>query len=141
MSVRERWKAVPGFPYYEVSTIGRVRVKDRPRLTQWGNYAIRKGQLIHIARGKEVFLWKDGKAICKSVAWLVLTTFKRKGKRGEWALHKNDIAQDNRLENVYWGTPKENTEDAFRNRKRTRNHLRYIYFVGKAMEKQDVRCK
>lgn len=47
---------------------------------------------------------------------LVLEAFV--GPRPEWAhvCHRNDVGSDNRLENLYYGTPEENLKDRARNR-------------------------
>jgi hypothetical protein len=39
-------------------------------------------------------------------------------------LHRNDVRTDNRLENLYYGTPSENMLDSLRNGRRTRSSRR-----------------
>ena len=43
---------------------------------------------------------------------LVAAAWHGEPSEGYWALHRNDNPLDNRPENLYWGTPKENTRDA-----------------------------
>lgn len=46
---------------------------------------------------------------------LILTTFKGSRPQGMQGCHKNDIKWDNRISNLYWGTPKQNDEDRIKN--------------------------
>lgn len=45
---------------------------------------------------------------------LVLTAFSGPRPKGAFGLHKNGNPCDNRIENLYWGTPKQNGSDAVR---------------------------
>lgn len=47
-------------------------------------------------------------------AWVMLA-FVGPRPEGAWVLHENDIKNDNRLENLRYGTPSENMADQFRN--------------------------
>lgn len=55
---------------------------------------------------------------------LVLETFVGPCPKGLQCCHRNDDKQDDRLENLYWGTPYENKLDARRNREQNKrpNH-------------------
>lgn len=64
----------------------------------------------------------NGKLIQRQVSHLVLLTFVGPRPHGLMALHKNDDQFDNRPENLYWGTKKENGADCSRNG-RVRNQL------------------
>lgn len=99
----ERWLPVAGYEgLYEVSDHGRVR----------GN---RVGVLRpDINRYADVRLSKDGKKRKKGVHVLMLEAFVGPGN-GLWALHRNDKKTDNRLDNLYWGTPQQNSDDRMRN--------------------------
>jgi len=58
---------------------------------------------------------------CRSrikVAVLVLETFVGPRPRGMWALHHDDDEWNNAVDNLYWGTPKQNVADAVRNGRR-----------------------
>jgi transposase len=48
---------------------------------------------------------------------LILTVFVGPQPPGLEACHRNDCRFDNRLDNLYWGTRKQNAEDALRNGK------------------------
>jgi hypothetical protein len=107
--MKEKWKTIPGFPDYKVSTLGRV----------WSVRRIRKGSnrfiggcfLAPNSQGRVTLYGK------KSItpARLMLMTFVRLPRRGECALHKDDVQSNNVLSNLYWGTKKANYYDALRN--------------------------
>lgn len=61
-----------------------------------------------------VGLYRDGKMKKTPVHRLVLKTFTGKEPRGLLACHINGIPTDNRIENLYWGTPKQNSADMVR---------------------------
>lgn len=63
---------------------------------------------------RSVALWKDKKQKTFWVHKLVLMAFDRDRLPGEVCLHENDNPADNRLSNIKWGTPKENTEQMIR---------------------------
>ena len=93
MSVHER---------YEVSSLGRVRNTKTGRILKPQN----RSKYLAVALGKALGHQSIHVLVC--VAW--------HGPRpeGMLALHRNDMKTDNRPENLYWGTPKQNTADALR---------------------------
>lgn len=99
-------KKIPGFSNYYISKEGKVWSNKRKRyLATWKSTT---GYF-------EVGLCQNGKLenICISV--LLLTTFVRLPKAGEVARHLNDIPIDDDLDNLAWGTHKENSQDMCRN--------------------------
>jgi hypothetical protein len=105
MSSSERWKAVPGFPYYEVSTIGRVR-------------RISSGRILTVTKNTGqvcLGLGEANKRLTISPANLMLRAFKRAPKKGEIARHLDDDRNNNKLSNLAWGTHDDNMKDAIRN--------------------------
>lgn len=62
-------------------------------------------------------MWVGGKGRTKDVHDLVLTAFVGPRPAGSLGLHWNDIPTDNRLENLRWGTKRDNSLDALRNGK------------------------
>ncbi|MDY7102138.1 MAG: hypothetical protein S0880_13205 [Actinomycetota bacterium] len=56
-----------------------------------------------------------GIRVTRSLAALVLTVFDRPRRPGEFALHANDDASDDRLANLRWGTPADNGLDRANN--------------------------
>lgn len=104
---RERWGQVEGFSNYYVSSWGRVRgnrgkilkIKSREKL--WS--------------GAEVELIGDnGKRKGWGIGALVLSIFKEVRPLGKECCHKDGNPCNNFLDNLYWGTSKENSADAKR---------------------------
>lgn len=109
----ESWRAVPGFPAYQVSDHGRVRtLNDRPG-SRAGDGIMSPG---HLPRGHlRVALRRDGKRCDRQVHALVLLAFVGPCPEGMEALHKDDDPSNNALTNLRWGTHTENMADARRN--------------------------
>lgn len=119
----ERWLPVVGFEgLYEVSSRGRVRSLDRARTihTRWGGTTIRRDQGKLLAPGLRtggyltVTLYRDGVGRTQDVHILVAKAFHGPCP-GKYALHRNDIPTENHEENLYWGTPKQNSQDCIAN--------------------------
>lgn len=123
MSSDEKWLPVSGYPAYEVSDHGRVRSLDRIGLSRWGTPRTFKGKVLAqvLAGGEDgryraCTIYRDGKAKQVTVHTLVLETFV--GPRpapGMHGCHRDDDRDNNRLTNLYWGTPSENAKDAVGN--------------------------
>lgn len=114
----EEWQVISDFERYEISNFGRVRNREKGHFIQpWKtNRTPRPG------RPKKhylaVSLFRSGGKKCgykQKLHRLLLTTFVREPKEGEIACHRNDNSFDNRLENLYWGTPKQNTHEMIKN--------------------------
>lgn len=117
MKKRERWRAVVGFPGYKVSDKGRVR-------SYW------KRGVRPLALVQRFELLKDSKATptghrhvvlyheqCRNdfkVHHLVLRAFGRKQRPGEQCRHLDGNPRNNQLDNLCWGTAKENVADSIR---------------------------
>lgn len=117
----ERWLPVVGYVgMYEVSNLGRVR--SIPRVDTNGRS--RKGRVLlqHIV-GEDypgVSLSRGGKVKKVYVHTLMLEAFVGPRPPGAAGLHWNDVPNDNRLENLRWGTYGENYADAVRNGRQMR---------------------
>jgi hypothetical protein len=114
----EEWRPIAGYGgLYEVSSFGRVRSFKRgpfsPNAQRVGGAIIRKvtqdptTKYLHLplsrpGDGKRWFL----------VHVLVLEAFAGPRPDGCVARHKNRVRTDNRSENLQWGTPTENAQDA-----------------------------
>jgi len=101
----EIWKDIPGYEgLYEISNFGRVKSK----LIRYVNHRILKP---HIYVGyQKVGLSKNKVRITKRVSRLVLQSFIGDPPNGFEASHLNGIRNDDRLENLVWESPKENTK-------------------------------
>lgn len=124
MTSDEVWLAVPGYPGYEVSDQGRVRSLDREGLSRWGTPRVLKGQVLTQVlvggvaghRYRACTLYRDGKPKQTTVHILVLETFVGpRPKKGMHGCHRDDDPDNNRLRNLYWGTPTQNSRDAVNN--------------------------
>ena len=121
----EEWRSVVGYEGYEVSSCGRIR-------SYWKQGA--KGRRVLEAIPHFLFPGKNPQGYVKvgltyaykkarlvSVHILVLEAFvgKRPNLLGQVETrHLNDVKDDNRIENLVWGTSKENQSDALRNGRR-----------------------
>ena len=100
----EEWRTCVGWNDYQVSDLGRVRRYDGAILKGWDNEGYRYVDLTMGLRKAKV-----------NVAGLVLKAFRYPRPPGKQARHLNDIKDDNRLENLRWGTGVQNYADAVRN--------------------------
>jgi len=103
----EEWRPVKGFEGYFVSNLGRI--KSSPRRTH-------RKEIILKASGKRylhVSLYRNGVAINCDVYLVVLKAFLEKDDpERDWGNHKDGNKKNNRLENLEWSTPSENTNHA-----------------------------
>lgn len=117
----ERWKPIPDWvDYYEASDYGRVRSLARGCWSEGRGYwrvpACVLQQLRHQARSMArvyfvVNLYQEGEVKKERVHRLVLFAFVGPCPSGYEAMHRNGDSQDNRLENLVWGTSVGNTRD------------------------------
>ena len=130
----EIWKPIEGYTGYEVSNFGNVRsfkrtstgelMKQHTRENKRG----RKYKYVTLCGGKRGLQKKH------PVHLLVLTHFVGPRPEGCVGRHKDDDVNNNRLDNLCWGTHKENARDAINNgvaacismRKLTDEQVRYI---------------
>lgn len=90
------WRAVPSWPGVEVSDAGDVRSPRGPMRAFPGH----GGHLRTYWRGRNAYVHR-----------LVLEAFRGPCPANEEARHLNDVPTDNRLENLAWGTRRENLLD------------------------------
>lgn len=116
MIVDEIWKPIPetcGF--YEASNLGVVRSMDRNiKCSNWYSswLAKYKGRILKPYEQKKylyVNVKLDGTLQRTGVHRLVLLAFIGPPRDGDWAAHLNGNSLDNRIENLIWATPKENS--------------------------------
>lgn len=101
--------------FYEVSSLGRVRSKDRHVRTKGNTIGLRKGKLLSVcthANGyKVVGLRVNGRQKQRIVSRLVAFSFHGDPNPGDEACHNNGDRGDNRVENIRWDTKKGNAAD------------------------------
>lgn len=107
--IAEQWQGIPGFPNYSVSTMGRIRSRQRP---------CSKGGLLkpylHPSTGYlHLHLYRDGVSHTQSVHFLVALTFLGPRPFRMDINHKDGNKQNNRLSNLEYVTSRENQRHAF----------------------------
>lgn len=96
-----KWVALPGFDNYLISSDGQI----------CGPRGIRKRQY-KSAGYPFIILWKNNKRINLNVHRLVCEAFNGPPPfEGAQALHKDGIKDNCTKDNMYWGTPKQNSQD------------------------------
>lgn len=95
------WRQCPNFPSYEVSDSGLVRRISTGRVLAFN---IKKGNHPY----HRVKLSENGRASLVFVHRLVLEAFVEPCPEGMQTLHSDDDPSNNRLDNLSWGTAKEN---------------------------------
>lgn len=106
---RERWRQVPGWEDYEISTYGRVR--------SWKTRTCAKpGAILAWLKGPrgypQVNLHKDGKRASTPVHQLVAMAYLGPYPEGQEVRHLDGNPGNPNLSNLRYGTPSENYEDA-----------------------------
>lgn len=112
-------KPIPGFPNYAITKDGRI----------WSNRRQgSRGQWLHPQAKKEyghlrILLRKNGKYLLRQVHRLVLETFIGPCPAGKECRHLDGNPKNNNLDNLCWGTHKENFQDMIRHGTDTIRHL------------------
>lgn len=132
---------------YKVSDTGRVKSVSRWVVcSRKGTKRFIKGRILKQVVGSHgylvVNLRKKGTGKVHCVHRLVLEAFMGSCPVGKQGLHKDDNRKNNKLSNLYWGTPKQNMRDAKRNGKRENaylNHPKCENNHNAKLTKKDVR--
>lgn len=106
--IKEQIKLIEDSFCYYVSCNGNVYKKDK-------HCKFLKKKLNYHKNGYvyTMYINKSGKIITRRVHRLVATAFIENQNNYTIVGHKNNIKTDNRVENLYWTTPSENTKKAF----------------------------
>jgi hypothetical protein len=118
----EQWRAIPEWEgLYDVSDHGRVKSLARviQQTSRWGKPMTRRWpetilRPVRIGSGgyQAVSLWIARTQVVARISRLVLLTFVGPPPGPEYeAAHSNGDRDDNRLTNLRWATPKENSAD------------------------------
>lgn len=118
-STAEEWRPVPGFAHYKVSSAGRVRSLDRmvrgkPRNDGAHSYRLTRGRVLkpNIVQGYAQYsLSASSVPRYRKGHHLVLMAFVGPRPEGQECRHLNGVRDDNRVENLRWGTKAENMAD------------------------------
>lgn len=112
LTTTEIWVPTPGIPGYEVSNLGRVRGIDRTVHFRDGRVYRYRGQILRPAINPvSGYPHVAPKGISRNIHRLVLEAFVGPCPPGMLCRHLNGNPADNRLENLRWGTPSENSYD------------------------------
>lgn len=103
--MKEQWKEIPFYENYLISSFGRIKTKHGNFLKLMGNTKRNPYFTVEL-KGKKVLVHR-----------LMLMAFIGMPNEGQIVCHRNDIKTDNRLNNLYWGSHKENKQDGIRNGK------------------------
>lgn len=105
------WKSVPEFPGYEASTDGDIRSycksTDSPKLLTQTPVG-REGHL-------RVFLYRDKIRFPLLVHRVIAKTFIPNPNKYPVVRHKDDNPTNNRVDNLAWGTQRDNMHDCMNN--------------------------
>jgi len=113
----EVWKPVPGHNFYEASNLGRVRSIDRevPH-NRYDDKTMRlRGKILkqhESPRGHKLVGLADKKKIL--VHRIILETFVGPCPEGQECRHLDGNPSNNRVDNLVWGSRRENCEDRIR---------------------------
>jgi hypothetical protein len=119
MKLAERWRVIPSFPEYVVSTKGRVKraVDSQPGVS---GYILKKGferKPVRSSRGYEsvgLTISTNNQKTCM-IHNLVLEAFVGPRPPGYECNHKDGNKTNNHLSNLEWVTHSENARHAYRN--------------------------
>ncbi len=149
-------KDIPLFPGYGISKDGRVWSKPRKNIR--GRKLRGRWLKMHIDGPGRYFvgLWRSGKRYNKRIHRLVLEAFVGPCPGGMECRHLDGNQLDNRLNNLRWGTHKENMKDRDNHGTSNKGHqhgksklsdynvrmIIYLYFTGlyKQYEIADLYC-
>ena len=109
--MNEGWKPIPDLPGYLASTLGRIMSIRRS-----------KPHIMSLCKKRNKghdYLWVNvcgpGGKRSEKVHRLVLEAFYGRRPPNKYGRHLNDVKDDNRIENLEWGTMSENQCDKIRN--------------------------
>ena len=126
------WKTISGYEgYYEVSDKGVVRAITRDVPYKNGKMHSLKGRVIKPSKDKDgyllVHLYKNGKTTTFKVHRLVAQEFIPNPEKFPDVNHRNEVKDDNRVENLEWCTREYNVNYGDRNKKAGEILTKFLY--------------
>lgn len=104
MPAQEQWKAIPGFPDYQVSSLGRVVSHRRGQAYEMkGGYNERGYRMVNVRS-------QDGRIFCRTVHRLMALAFLGEPPAGMEVRHL-DGTKRNDLDNIEYATKSVNMQD------------------------------
>lgn len=114
------YRDIPGFKDYRIGTDGSVWSKRKMNFSAFSEYQPWKRIKVAMSRGKNAKqgyphfnIYREGKRHTGHVHVLVLLTFRGPKPDGHIARHLDGDPTNNHLDNLAWGTPKENSDDKY----------------------------
>lgn len=121
--MKEVWRQIPGFPYYDVSNLGNVRSWKIRNGTQGVAKHPHPMKPVKVT-GKKYYhvclVDSTGTKIFRKVHHLVLTAFVCPRPEGCEGCHNDDDQSNNALYNLRWDTPESNVKDKIANGKQAK---------------------
>lgn len=113
---REIWKDIPNYEgYYQISSLGRVRSLNRV-VSSYPRRVVKKSRLLHPNENKDghfrVCLTKNKIRNYFFIHRIVLSVYAENYNNFPVCCHGDGVPSNNRIENLRWGTVKDNSDDS-----------------------------
>jgi hypothetical protein len=127
-NIIEEWRDIEGYEnVYQISNLGRVKSLPRIIMRNNGNSMDIKSRIknicISVTGYPSVNLTVNNKNVVRKIHILIAKAFIPNPDNLPYVCHKNDIKTDNSLDNLYWGTPKDNVKDCIENGNRIDSNI------------------
>lgn len=132
----EKWRTIESFPAYSVSSHGQVR-RDAPVCGGQGSVRIPTGvlKMRPLPKGHlQVTISMNNRPRTLLVHRLVAEAFLSRPTGKDCVCHKDDNPANNRVDNLFWGTRKDNSDDKVRKNR----HARGERVSGAKLSERDV---
>lgn len=137
--MKEEWRNIEGWEYYEISNFGRIRSKDR--IVRKKHPYVKKGKILKPTKDKHGYftfkLQGNGRFKDAKIHRLVATAFIPNPQKKPFINHIDNNPSNNRVDNLEWVTPKENSEHMAKQgrNKRTKEWLRKLHETQEIFKK------
>lgn len=114
--MEEVWRPIARFDnLVEASSLGRIRTLDRAYVTWRGGHAVMPGRVVKFRCHPWGYRWCEfmirGKKYWEFVHRLVAEAFFGPCPAGNYVRHMDNAPANNRVENLQYGTPSDNSQD------------------------------